>query len=72
MDKEDNIWSEGSYIENINPNDPKFQEKMKYFDENKNEEKNFECKICKAKIGKHNLYWHEGMCNNCFFDKYNM
>jgi len=27
---------------------------------------------CNKAIGKHNLYWHENMCNNCFFDEYNM
>ena len=26
--------------------------------------------IKKFAIGKHNLYWHECMCNNCFFNKY--
>lgn len=40
------------------------------FDEKKEFSKDFNCKNCNTKIGKHNLYWHEGMCNDCFFDKY--
>lgn len=48
------------------------EEKMKYFEQDSNEEKNYNCKECNKLVGKHNLYWHEGMCDDCFFDKYNM
>ena len=45
---------------------------MKYFEENPNEPKEHKCKKCAKLIGKHNLYWHEEMCNDCFFDEYNL
>lgn len=66
---EDSLWSEGSYIKPIDKNDPDFEEKRKYFDETNDMEKNFNCKKCNKAIGKHNLYWHEGMCDDCFFDE---
>ena len=63
------LWNEGAYAETINPNDPNFQEKIKYFEEKPNEVKDINCKNCSKLIGKHNLYWHEGLCNDCFFDR---
>ena len=66
------LWSEGSYIKSINPNEHDFGERMKHFEEKNDEEKEHNCKKCGKKIGKHNLYWHEGMCNDCFFDKHEM
>ncbi len=71
-DDKDSLWSEGSYIKSINPNDPDFQEMKKYIEDNPNAPKEHNCKKCNKAIGKHNLYWHEGMCNDCFFDIYNM
>ena len=68
----DELWSEGSYIKSINPKDSDYEEKMKYFEEKSDEKKEHNCKKCNKAIGKHNLYWHENMCNNCFFDEYNM
>ena len=70
--KDEGLWNEGAYIKSIDPNDPDFEEKKKFIEEKADEEKNFQCKECNKPIGKHNLYWHEGMCNNCFFDKYGM
>lgn len=70
LEDEESFWSEGSYIQSIDADDPGFEEKIKYFDENNDSAKDFKCKKCEAKVGKHNLYWHEGMCNNCFFDNY--
>lgn len=67
-----NFWSKGSYIQSVDKNAPDFDEKMKYFHEDLNEEKKYQCGACKIHIGKHNLYWHEGMCDDCFFDKHGM
>jgi hypothetical protein len=69
---EDSIWSKGSYIKSLDTNSPDFQERMKYFEEKSDEKKEHKCKKCNKSIGKHNLYWHEGMCNDCFFDAHNM
>ncbi len=68
----DELWNEGAYVETISTNDPDYEERMKYFEEKPNDPKVFNCKECNKSIGKHNLYWHEGMCNDCFFDKYDM
>mgnify|MGYP001583433438 FL=1 len=68
----ENLWNEGAYAKTLNTNDPNFQEKMKYFEEKPNEVKDFNCKNCNKPIGKHNLYWHENLCNDCFFDKHSM
>ena len=66
------LWNENSFVETLDTNDPNYEERMKYFKENPNDPKEYNCKQCKKPIGKHNLYWHEGMCNNCFFDKHGM
>ena len=67
-----NLWNEGAYAKTLNTDGPNLQEKMKYFEEKPNETKNLNCKNCNKLIGKHNLYWHEGLCNYCFFDKHDM
>ena len=69
-ENEENFWSEWDYIKDIDGNDPDLEERMKYFDEENDSQKEFNCKKCNRLIGKHNLYWHEGMCNECFFNKY--
>ena len=69
---ENELWSEGSYIKSINPKDFNFEEKIRYFEEKSDDKKENNCKKCNKRIGKHNLYWHEEMCNECFFDEYNM
>ena len=71
-EKEPELWSEGSYAQSINTSDPDYEERMKYFQQKPDEVKDHNCKKCDTPIGKHNLYWHEGMCNDCFFDHYNM
>ncbi len=71
-DSEEEFWSEGGFIKSINPNDPDYAEKKKYIEEKADEKKEHNCKKCNKPIGKHNLYWHEGMCNECFFNEYNL
>ena len=66
----DEFWSEGEYIKPLDENDLNIQEKMKYFDEANDSPKEHNCKKCNVQIGKHNLYWHEGFCNKCFFKIY--
>ena len=66
------LWNKGGFIQSINPSDPDYNEKMKYFKERHDDPKDYRCKKCNKPIGKHNLYWHEVMCNNCFFDEYDM
>ena len=69
---EESLWGEGSYIQSIDSKDPEHTKKMKYFEEKPDDRKEYNCKKCNKLIGKHNLYWHEGMCNDCFFDEYNL
>ncbi len=68
---EDGFWSEGSYAQSISSSDLT-EEKMKYFAGDIDEKRENNCKKCKTPIGKHNLYWHEGMCDGCFFKEYDM
>ncbi len=32
--------------------------------------KKFNCRECGTKIGGHNKYCHDGMCDDCFFETY--
>lgn len=68
----DELWSEGGFAKTISSSDPDYEERMEYFEEKPDEPKNLNCKKCSKPIGKHNLYWHEGMCNDCFFDEHGM
>lgn len=73
FEEDETIWSENSYMESMSTSDPDIEERLKYFNEASDKgEKNFKCEKCGKAIGKHNLYWHEGMCNECFFNTYNM
>ncbi len=69
---EDWLWSEKSYAQTLSTTDPDYDERMRYFQQKPDELKDHNCKKCKKAIGKHNVYWHEGMCNDCFFDQYDM
>lgn len=62
--EEPSIWSEGSFAETLGPLDIKV--KMRTFHMKHDEEMNFNCSKCKAKISAHNKDWHAGMCDKCF------
>lgn len=64
----DSFWSEGSFSETMTSQEMK--EKMKTLHEQPNDEKNFNCKTCNARISAHNQDWHAGMCDDCFNKKY--
>jgi hypothetical protein len=63
---ESSIWTKGAYAKSISMNDKDMKEKMKYFGGDLDNKKEHNCKKCNIQIGKHNLYWHEGMCDDCF------
>jgi len=58
------LWSDGSFAETLGPADMKTR--MHTFHMKHNEEMNFNCSKCKAKISAHNKDWHNGMCDDCF------
>lgn len=68
---EDDFWNPGAYAQSLSSSDIT-EEKMRYFGGDIDEKRKHACKKCKTAIGKHNLYWHEGMCDNCFFDTYDL
>lgn len=70
FDEDDGFWTDGEYMRTIDMKDPETIKKLKYFKEDPNEPKDFECSKCKKEIGKHNLYWHEEMCDDCFHKNY--
>lgn len=71
-DDEGDFWSYGAYAQSLGSLDLT-EERMKYFGgDPQNAPYEHNCKKCKTAIGKHNLYWHEGMCDKCFFDTYDL
>lgn len=68
---EDDFWNPGAYAQSLSSSDIT-EEKIRYFGGDIDEKREHACKKCKTAIGKHNLYWHEGMCDNCFFDTYDL
>ena len=62
--EEPGIWSDGAFAETLGPDDIKA--KMRTFHIRHDEEMNFSCSKCKAKISAHNKDWHNGMCDKCF------
>lgn len=63
-DEEESIWSDGAFAETLGHKDLK--EKMETFHKGHDENMNFNCKKCNAKISAHNRDWHNGMCDACF------
>ena len=65
--KEDDFWSEDYFAQSVDPSD---KDKMRTFHMKHDEEMNYNCKNCKAKISAHNKDWHDGMCDDCFDKKH--
>jgi hypothetical protein len=64
-DKEkDSFWEEGYFAESLSSDEMK--KKMRTFHMKHDEEMNFACKSCGARISAHNKDWHGGMCDRCF------
>ena len=61
---EENIWSDGSFAENLSSEDMKT--KMRTFHMKHDEEMLFHCRKCDKPISAHNKDWHGGMCDKCF------
>ena len=61
---EDSLWEEGRFAETLGQEDMK--KKMRTFHLKHDEEMNFNCKKCDAKISAHNNDWHDCMRDNCF------
>lgn len=62
--EEDGFWEKGAFAETLSSKDE--EERMKTFHKRHDEDMNFNCKKCKAKISAHNKDWHAGMCDKCF------
>ncbi len=66
--EEDDFWSEGSFAQPMS--DAEMKKKMRTFHMKNDEEMDYDCRECKAKISAHNRDWHDGMCDGCFYRKY--
>ena len=66
--KNKDLWAEGAFIETLDSQGAK--EKMQTFHKKHDEDMDFNCKQCSKKISAHNKDWHDGMCDNCFNNKY--
>jgi hypothetical protein len=64
MKKDDSIWAEGCFAEKVGSSEMK--KKSRTFHMRHDEEMNFNCKKCNAKISAHNKDWHDGVCDSCF------
>ncbi|MBI3413452.1 MAG: hypothetical protein HY051_05235 [Candidatus Aenigmarchaeota archaeon] len=63
-EEENSLWSAGEFAETMSSSD--MEEKMKTFHKKHDENVDFNCKKCNAKISAHNKDWHGGMCDDCF------
>ena len=66
--KDDGMWAKGAFAETLDSREAK--EKMKTFHKKHDEDMNFNCRQCNKKISAHNKDWHDGMCDDCFNNKY--
>ena len=64
---EDKFWKNGFFVERVDSNNKK---KMKTFHMRHDEQMNFNCKKCGAKMSEHNKDWHAGLCDDCFDKQY--
>ena len=62
-DEAPSFWSEGTFIQTTGP---PTKEKTRTINMRNDEEMNFQCSKCKAKISAHNRDWHNEMCDPCF------
>ena len=63
-DEANELWEDGGFAETLDPKDIKVR--MRTFHMKHDEEMNYNCRKCKAKISAHNKDWHNGMCDECF------
>lgn len=61
---EGDFWAENSFLELMNPKNTK--DKMRTFHMKHNEEMDYNCEMCNAKMSAHNQDWHAGLCDKCF------
>ena len=60
----DGFWDESSFVEAMSSEEA--ERKRRTIHMRHDEEMNFRCKKCDAKISAHNNDWHGGMCDSCF------
>ena len=65
----ENVWKDGVYANKMSGKE--MEGKMRTFDMGHEEEMNYSCARCNAKISAHNKDWHEGLCDLCFNKEYN-
>lgn len=62
------FWEDGAFAESMNAEEAKEREKTIHMKHDEN--MNFNCKSCNAKISAHNKDWHAEMCDECFNKMY--
>lgn len=62
--EEGDFWAENSFLELMNPQNTK--DKMRTFHMKHNEEMDYNCEKCNAKMSAHNKDWHARLCDKCF------
>lgn len=64
ISEEENFWAESSFIETMDSRDMK--DRMRTFHMKHNEEMDYNCEKCNAKMSAHNKDWHARLCDKCF------
>lgn len=64
MEDEDDLWDSGSFTQSMSPAEMEQKEKTIHMKHDENV--NYDCQKCKAKMSAHNRDWHDGMCDRCF------
>ena len=64
-EEENSLWSSEAFAETMGSYD--MEEKKKTLHKKHDEDTDFSCKKCNAKISTHNKDWHGGMCDACFY-----
>lgn len=69
MKKDNNsLWAKGYFAQSMGKKE--MEEKEKTIHKKHDEGMNFNCKKCNTKISAHNKDWHDGMCDDCFNNRY--
>ena len=64
MSKKDGFWEDGYFAETMSSEEAEHKKRTIHM--RHDEEMNFRCQKCNAKISAHNKDWHDGMCDSCF------
>lgn len=60
----DDLWAPNSFVQSMSP--AEMEAKSKTIHMKHDEDVNYDCRKCNAKMSAYNRDWHDGMCDRCF------